>query len=124
MFEQATRLQLRYEYTKGQITIEDLWVIPLAALDRIAVTLAKQLRETAESVSFVTPATTNDTVLQLKFDIAKYIIGVRVQERDAAKASKERSEKKQKLLEIVARKQDAALENKTLDELMAEINAM
>lgn len=60
----------------------------------------------------------------MKFDIAKHILDVRVKERDTAKLEKDRAEQKQKLLGILARKQDAELEGKTTEELSAMIQAL
>ncbi len=124
MFEQATRLRLRFDTVKGSVSTEDLWTLSLANLDKVAVELHKQLRESNEAVSFVTPVSKKDNELQLKFDIAKHIIDVRVAERDAARVAAERSVKKQQLLEVLSRKQNAELENKTTEELTNMINAL
>ena len=50
MFEKATRLKLRFETVRGYVTTEDLWDIPLSAvngfcLDTIAKNLNKKLKE-------------------------------------------------------------------------------
>lgn len=131
IFEQASREALRFDSPKGQLTVEDLWHLPLtsetgkANLDTIGVTLQQELRATSETVSLVKPAPTGRTkVLQLKFDIVKHIIDVRVAERDAAAAAAERSAKKQKLMEVLARKEDQALETMSADDIRAAIAAL
>ena len=127
MFEKATRLRLRFDTQRGSISVEDLWCLPLTgsvSLDGIAIGLHKRLRETETSVSFVKPAEPDSEELQLRFDIVKHILDVRVKERDDAKTASERAGKKQQLLEILARKQNAELEGKTAEELTAMINSL
>lgn len=132
MFDKATRLHLRFETSKGSVSVEDLWDMPLTSevgrpnLDSLAISYDKQLRETAETKSFVTPtkASIDRELLQLKFDIVHHIIGVRLKEREERAAATDRAAQKEKLLGILARKQDAELESKTADELKAAINAL
>lgn len=133
LFEQASRLKLRFDSRVGQLSVEDLWDLPLTSptgnrtnLDSIAIALHRQTRESAETVSFVTPSTSNVQAaeLDLKFQLVRHIISVRVAERDAAKDAADRREKKNRLLELIAKKQDAALEEKGIDELMAMVEAL
>jgi hypothetical protein len=117
-------LKLRFDTTKGWVSTEDLWELSLTTLDKIGMNLRKLLRETSEEVSLITTKEKKDKELQLKFDVVKYIIDIKVKERVEAKAASERSAKKQQLLGILARKQDAELENKTPEELTAMINSL
>jgi hypothetical protein len=131
LFEQATRLALRFDSPKGLLSVEDLWGLPLtspsgnrANLDAIAIDLHKQTRDIAEVVSFVTPETDSiaasvRTELLLKFEVIKHIIRVRVAERDQAREALDRKEKKQRLLALIAQKEDAALGEKSVEELRA-----
>ena len=125
IFEQAARCKLRIMTDFGQLHVEDLWDLPLKStkqgrcLDSIAVALHSKLQNS--SVSFVDDASPGDVDAQLMFDIVKHIIGVKKQERDAAAEAKAKSDRKQKLLGILARKEDAALEGMTVEELRALI---
>lgn len=128
MFEQASRMKIRFETSRGLLSTEDLWDLPLVSptgksvnLDSIAIALHRETRDTAETISFVTPSVENGRAaeLSLKFEIVKHIIAVRVAERDEAAARTERKEKKQRLLELIAKKQDMELEGKSVDELRA-----
>ena len=60
------------------------------------------------------PSTADD---QLRFDVVKHIIDVRLAEQKAAAEASARSARKQKLLGILARKQDAALEDMSEDQI-------
>lgn len=127
MFEKAARQKLRFETSKGLLTIEDLWDLPLSGngvnLDRIAIGLSKQLKEETTE-SFVVKAKRTSEVLQLKFDIVKHIIDVRLAEAEEAKAKAETKDKKDRLLTLIAKKQDEQLEGKSLDELKAMVETL
>jgi len=122
MFEKATRQKLRFDSPKGQLTVEDLWDLPLtsgtgkANLDDVAKELFKQLKD-GDDVSFVTPAQKSDATVQLKFDIVKHVIDVKVAERDVAATAAANKEKKQRILGIIAQKQTEALLGTDLAEL-------
>lgn len=131
LFEKAARLKLRFDTPRGQITVEDLWDLPLTSgtnkpnLDDIAKAAHREVRNSAETESFVTPASSaGNDVLQLKFELVKHIIDVRIAERNAAAEATKRRETKQRILEIVAGKEDEALRGKTLEELKAMAEAM
>lgn len=133
MFESASRLKLRFDSPRGAITVEDLWDLPLSAptanrasLDAIAMGLQRDLRDTAEITSFVSPTKVDAgrAGLELMLEIVKYIIGVRLAERDEKQAAENRREKKARILELIATKQDAALGEKSVEELLALANSL
>lgn len=132
LFEQASRAQLRFTSPKGALTVEDLWLLPLtsatgkANLDTICIGLSKAVKEARDAVSFVNPSTsdTSNAENMLAFNVVKHIIDVRQAENKAASEAQTRRDTKQKLLEIIAKKQDSELEGKTLDELKAMVSGM
>lgn len=133
MFEQASRLKLRFDSPRGGLSTEDLWDLPLSSasgnranLDEIAIGLSLAVRDTADVKSFVTPAATDaaKSELALKFDLVKYVIGVRITERDAKAEAVARREKKQRILELIAQKQDEALGAKSEAELLELANSL
>lgn len=93
----------------------------LESLNTLAVGLNEQLQKS--SVSFISTEK-KDTTLQLKFDVAKHVIDVRLKERDEAKDASERSAKKQVILEILAKKKNAELEGKSIEELTTMVNSL
>ncbi len=127
MFEQATRLKLRFNTPQGLISTEDLWDLPLtsttnrANLDTIAVGLYAELNSN-RNISFVNRASAGDTTLQLKFDIVKHIIDIRQAENAATAEARVRKEKKQQILTLISQKENETLAGKSLDDLrkMAE----
>lgn len=130
MFEKAARLKLRFETPKGQLTVEDLFVLPLtstvagkANLDDIARELNRRIKAESEQ-SFVAPTSKANETLELAFDIAKHVIKVRLEENAAENLARTNREKKARILELIAQKQDAQLANQSLEELTALANSL
>jgi hypothetical protein len=115
MFEKATRLKLRFNH-KGLCTVEDLWDIPLESLDRMFKDLNIKLKAQKEE-SLLETRSKEDEITDLKIAIVKHIVEVRLSEQKARKDLAAKSDKKQKLLGIIAEKQDNALRDLSVDEL-------
>ena len=115
MFEFATRNKMRFPF-KGQISIEDLWDLRVEDLDTVFKSLNKQIKQTKEE-SLLATKTTEDTILDTQIAIVKYIFDVKVQEANARLIEKERKEQKQKIMSILATKQEQELQNKSVEEL-------
>ena len=62
-----------------------------------------------------------DSVVKLKFEIVKHIIDVRLAENEASRQAAEHRDKKNRLLELIAKKQDEQLAQKSVDELKAMV---
>lgn len=129
MFEQAIRQKLRFTTSQGQLTVEDLWDLPLtsttnkANLDAIAVGLYAELNSN-RNISFVNNGSTGDQTLQLKFDIVKHIIDVRKAENASAVEARARKDQKQRLLELIDRKENESLAGKSIDELRKMVEGL
>ena len=120
MFEVAVRNKFRYPY-KGVIATEDLWDLPVQQLDGIFKTLKSQEKK-AQEESLLDTRTPEDEVLKTKIDIIRHIVTVKLDEAKQAERAKEAHDQKQKILGILAEKQDEDLRNKTPEELIAMLN--
>lgn len=124
MFEKATKLKLRFESSKGQLSVEQLWDLPLTSktgdsLDTLAIKYSKLVKED-EVESFV-ETVKKDTTNALRLDILKHIIKVKLDEKaDAEKQFADKSEK-ERLMAILARKQNAKDEDLSVEDLEAKI---
>lgn len=127
MFEKLSRRKARFETPQGYLCVEDLWDLPLIAsagranLDDIAKSLNQKLKA-SETESFVRKNPIVDETLQLQFDVVKHIINVKLKEQEEAELRLLNKEKKQKLLSIIASKENEQLMGSSLEELrqMAE----
>lgn len=122
MFETATREKYRFPF-KGQIGVEDLWDLSVNDLDAIFKTLSKEAKQTEEE-SLLATKSKGDTVLSTKIAIVKHIVSVKLAEIENKKLAHERAEQKQKIMAILASKQDQALQNKTPEELQAMLDQL
>lgn len=126
MFEYAAKTQLRFDSVQGQLTVEDLWDLPLvhktrANLDDVAKTCHRALKAFEEE-SFVAPIKqVGVQSATIRLDIVKHIIEVKLKEIEANKAAMANRAKKQRILEIISNKQDEALSSKSLEELNAMV---
>lgn len=127
MFEKATRLKLRFESPMGALNVEDLWDLPLtsqrlnlANLNNIAKGISRRLKAEGEE-DFVNPKSGADEILQTQLEIVKHIIAVKQAENAAARDLADRKAKKERILEIIGKKQDQELEGKSLEELTAMV---
>ena len=130
MFDKVVRLKLRFPSPQGDLTAEDLWDLPLtsarpnvANLNRIAKNISRALKAEGEE-DFVNPKSGADDILQLKLDVVKHVIQVKQEENEAARSLAERKEKKARIAELIARKQDQELESKSLEDLQAMVASL
>lgn len=122
-FEKATRLRLRFETSRGNLNVEDLWRLPLAELDKLAIALNKQLKESSEE-SFIKAKSKDNKLLELRFDIVKHIIETLLSEDEEKKKAADKRAKREQLLELIAKKKSQELEGKSLEELEAELTKL
>lgn len=115
IFEYATREALRFPY-KGSQSVEDLWQLSVRELDSIYKTLNKQVKQSEEE-SLLSTKSNVDTELEVQIAIVKYIVSVKLAEKEAAERASAKKAQKQKIMSIIATKQDEALQNSSIDDL-------
>lgn len=115
IFEYATRNKVRFPF-KGMISVEDLWDLSLTNLDSIYKTLNKQVKQSEEESLLSTKASV-DTELEVQIAIVKHIVSVKLTEKEAAEKASAKKAQKQKIMSIIATKQDEALQNSSIDDL-------
>ena len=125
IFEKAVRAKLRFSTPRGDMNVEDLWDLPLTSknfidLDSIAKRVSRNLKENSEE-SFVTPVKVANTHDDLRLEILKHIIAVKIAERDERASRAEKKIKRDRLLELLANKEDAALAELTPEQIKAQL---
>lgn len=115
IFEAASKNKYRYPY-KGMITTEDLWDLTPAQLDMVYKALNKGVSE-AQVSSLMCKVTEVDAELLNKIEIVKYIFNAKEAEAEARKNDAAKHAKKQRILDILAQKQEDALQSMSEDEL-------
>ena len=129
IFEQATRRAIRFESAKGDLSVEQLWDLPLQSrnqfdLDTVAKTVNRQLNAvTEESFVSVRENPAKET-LSLKLEIVKHIISVKLQEAEEARNRANKASEKEKLLRLLDEKQNDALRALTPEEIQERLKAL
>lgn len=115
IFEVATRKRFRFNY-KGVLTVEDLWTLDVKALDVIFKGLNSQAKQSQEE-SLLDAKTEEDKELLQKIEIVKFIVAYKLSMAERVKKAQETKAKNQKIMELIDKKKDAALENLSVEEL-------
>ena len=102
----------------------DLWDLSLTNLDSVFKTLNSEVKKSEEE-SLLNTKSKEDEEISNKIEIVKYIVSVKLDEKKKREDAKKNAEMRQRLLEIKAKRQDAALENMSdedLDKALAELS--
>lgn len=117
MYKEATKRALRFNTTRGGLSAEQLWNLPLAELDALVISY-EEAAATGKRKSYLTSTeTAEDKELALRKDIALDILKTRIADADAAKVAADRKAWKNRIRLLIENKKDQELENKSLDEL-------
>lgn len=122
LFINATRANYQFPF-RGMINVIDLWDLSLTNLDSVFKTLNAEAKKSAEE-SLLYTKSKEDEELSEKIEIVRYIVSVKLAEKQAREDAKKKAEMKQKLLAIKAQRQDEVLNNMSneeLDKMLAEL---
>lgn len=119
IFEEASKKKFRFPFN-GSIAVEDLFDLKNTQLNRVYQNLSATV--VAKDVTLLDTVTAEDKDVLTKIKIVKYIFNENVKKAQNALNAKARSDKKQHIMEIIERKNDAALENTSLPDLQEMLN--
>lgn len=122
IFEYATRNKVRFPF-RGMISVEDLWDLSLTNLDSIYKELNKQSKQSEEE-SLLNIKTQEDELLNVQIEIVKHIVSVKLAEKEAREKASAKKAQKQKIMSIIAAKQDEALQNSSIDDLQKMLDEL
>lgn len=126
IFEKATRVKLRFATNRGDLTVEQLWDLPLKgnlSLNSVAVALKKEITQTEDMIDLVdgdesdTSANVKVAKNKLRLEVVMHIIKVLKEERDASQAREATMSQLRAIDQAIASKQQEALVSGSLDEL-------
>lgn len=129
LFETATKFAYRFNSSKGALTTEQLWDLPLTSnggfdLNSIAKGINKMIREAEEDNFVGVQANSELEILKNKLEIVKFIIADKQAEKEAARVRSAKAEERKKILEVLAGKQSAALQSMSEADLLARLEAL
>mgnify|MGYP000911033029 CR=1 FL=1 len=130
LFEKATRERFRFPSSRGFLTVEQLWELPLQAsnnfdLDHVAKTIHNSIKSQGEE-SFVEPGSGSAAAkkMQEHLDVVIHVIGVKKADEAAAKAAAARRAERSRLLEVLHIRNQQELMAKSPAEIQAMLDAL
>ena len=128
-FEYATRNKIRFPSVKGELTVEQLWDVPLRSrddfnLNAVAKAASKALKDIAEESFVETAKTPEHDRRETALEVVKHVIDTKLDEELAAKKRADNKIEKEKLLGILAEKQAGKLSELSEKELQRRIAAL
>lgn len=117
LFKIANKKKYRFNY-KGVISVEDLWDLSVEELDKIYKSLKSQQKNASEE-SLLQTVSKEDKELLNKIEIIKIVVSDKLAAKERAQKAASQRAQNQRILEIMADKQDAALKEKSIEELQS-----
>jgi hypothetical protein len=128
LFEYAAKNKLRFDTQKGNLTVEDLFDLPLEtknvpgkqirlSLEELWGRLNKETKEAGELVSPIKGKSTVSKVLETKFAIVTRIIEIKMSQREAAISALNKKARNEQIMRLIADKENDALAGKSIEEL-------
>lgn len=118
IYKQASMLALRIETNKGSLSVEQLWTLKLIELDQLAVFLEESM-ERSSTKSFLKATTKANQLAKLKFDIVLDVLTSKKEAQEAASTAAEKKAHNDKILALIAQKEEGKLQEMSVEELTA-----
>jgi len=130
IFAEAAKRKLRFSTVRGSIATEDLYDLPLTSttgkvdnLNNLAQSIHAEVVKN-QAPDFVTGVKKTSKLVELQLEIVKAVIGDKLAAKEKAEKAAQRKEKTQRLMEIIASKEDEALKGKSIKDLKKELAAL
>lgn len=128
MFEKALREKYRFDSSKGLLTTEQLFDVPLTSttgfsLDQIAIDLDQKIKASAQQ-SFVKSDTAKDAMADSLKDRLAIVVHIIEYKQAAAKSladSREKAEQRRKLLDILEVKRAQSLQDLSIEDIEKQL---
>lgn len=118
MFKKATQLKLRYQTSVGLVSTEQLWDLSQIQLSNAIKAVKKVLKKTDDDeLSFLEDAKVIDVENQLRFDILKEVYITKKKESEELRNAAETKAHNQKILSLIAEKQEGKLKEMSIEDL-------
>lgn len=118
MYKQASKLKLRFQTSKGSLSVEQLWGLSQTDLSSAIKDVKKVLtKDDDNELSFLDDTKVTDVENHLRFEILKDVYLTKKRETEDARIATENKAFNQKILGIIADKQEEGLRSKSISEL-------
>ena len=122
IFKKASKKKLRFNTNRGVLSVEMLWDLPKEEIRELVIKAREAAKKSSGQVSdaelsFLDAPKAKATDDELRFEILKDIYLTKKNAEEKALKKAEIKANNKKVLELIARKQDEALEKKSIKEL-------
>lgn len=122
IYKKASKKKLRLNTNRGVLSVEMLWDLPKEEIRELVIKAREAARKSSGQVSdaelsFLDAPKAKATDDELRFEILKDIYLTKKNAEEKALKKAEIKANNKKVLELIARKQDEALEKKSIKEL-------
>lgn len=122
MYKRASKLKLKFQTTRGMLSVEQLWDLPMKELATSIKEVKKTLKaaDLDDELSFLSDTKTTtvaEAENQLRFEILKDVYMTKKEEIEAAHTAAEIKEHNQKILARMAKNNEKALDELPNEEL-------
>lgn len=129
LFITASRRKFRFASERGDLTVEQLWDMPLTArsgfdLNNVARGVNNELKGLAEESFVETSTNPRRKTLEQMLEIVKTVIATKQAEAKAATETAAKAALRSKLAEAIERKKDEKLGSASIEELEAQLAAL
>jgi len=123
LFVVAARKKFRFDSTKGQLQVEDLYDSSLLALDAIAITLDEKIQKAGRK-SFVAKKSVSTGDDESKLEIVKFVIETKQAEAEALKTKQANESQKTFLKDLLQKKNMEKLESLSPEEIQKQLDQL
>lgn len=123
IYKKASKKKLRFNTNRGVLSVEHLWDLSKEEIRQLVIKAREAAKKSSGEVndtelSFLdAPVKTKATDDELRFEILKDIYLTKKSAEEKAQKRAEAKENNKKILDLIARKQDEALEKKSIAQL-------
>ena len=122
LFYIASRSKFRFPSTKGDLTVEQLWEMPLTSrngfsVNDVAIRVNSELKSLEEESFVETSSNPRRTELRQMLDLIKIIIATRKQENEEATEAARKASLRKQIMDTIATKEKDQLSTMSIDEL-------
>jgi hypothetical protein len=126
MYQKATRMKLRFISSKGELTIEQLWELPLTKLDAIYKDLHEKIKkeDTVSLLGTLTSESVANKENELRIAIVKDVVAVRLKEKEEKENAAALASERKRYDDLIANKKLEEDSNASIEELQAKRDAL
>lgn len=121
IFKEANRKKLRFPYS-GSIMVEDLFDLNKEQVNKVYQTLSSMVE--SKETTLLDEVSVEDEDALIKIEIVKCVFNEKVEMEKRALDTKATHAKKQRIMEIMSKKENEDLESTSMDDLQKMLNEL